>query len=88
MKTGFAISTNLPVEIGKRRKELLSLGYKLKTSKVTTEKVAETRLVQRGIRMWLDVKKFKNPQWAKYLDECFDPVKLPTIIPEELDSES
>jgi len=87
-KTGFSISTDLPAELGKRRKELLSLGYKLKTSKVTAEKVAETRLVQRGVRMWLDVKKSKNSQWAKYLDECFDPVKVPTIQPEELDSES
>ena len=87
-KTGFSISTDLPAEPGKRRKELLSLGYKLKTSKVTAEKLAETRLVQRGVRMWLDVKKSKNSQWAKHLDKCFDPVKLPTIQPEELDSES
>ena len=50
-KTGLSISTDLPAELGKRRKELLSLGYKLKTSKVTAEEVAETRLVQRGVRM-------------------------------------
>ena len=87
-KTGFSISTDLPAELGKRRKELLSLGYKLKTSKMTAKKVAETRLVQRGVRMWLDVKKSKNSQWAKYPDEYFDSVQLPIIQPEELDPES
>ena len=56
-KTGFSVSTDLPAELGKRRKELLAIGYKLKTSKSAAEKVAETRVVQGGIRLWLDVKK-------------------------------
>ena len=36
---------------------------------------------------WM-LKSLKDSQWAKYLDECFAPVKVPTIQPEELDSES
>ena len=82
-KTGFSVSTDLPAELGKRRKELLALGYKLKSSKSAAEKVAETRVVQRGIRLWLEVKKSRNLQWTKSQDDCFDPLKL--AVPAEPD---
>jgi hypothetical protein len=67
----------LPADLGKRRKELLSLGYKLRNSKVASEKIAETRLIQKGIKLWLETKKSKTAQWMKFPDECYDPLKLP-----------
>jgi hypothetical protein len=75
-KTGYSVSTDLPAELGKRRKELLALGYKLKNAK-GAEKVSETRVVQRNVKLWLETKKSKSSQqWVKYDDDCFDPLKL------------
>ena len=30
-------------------------------------------LFQRGIRLWLNVKKSQSSDWSKFSDECFDP---------------
>ena len=88
-KTGFSVSTDLPAELGKRRKELLALGYRLKTLKSAAEKVTETRMVQRGIRLWLDVKKSRSSDWSKFSDECFDPFTLRiTAQPDDPDLDS
>ena len=76
-KTGFSVSVDLPADLGKRRKELLSLGYKLRNSKVASEKIGKTRLIQKGIKLWLETKKSKTAQWMKFPDKCYDPLKLP-----------
>ena len=56
-KTDLSVSIDMQTELGNRRKELVALGYKRESSNSTAEKAAETRVVQRGIRLWLDVRK-------------------------------
>ena len=55
--TGKSISNDLPSELAKRRKELLSTAYKLRNSKVTAEKVSQTKVMQQGTKLWLETKK-------------------------------
>lgn len=70
-KTGISISSDLPPELARRRKELLSQGYKLKNS-TGRDKVLQTKVVQKGIKLWLETKKTRSAQWVKFKDDCYE----------------
>ena len=46
-KTGLSVSVDLPGDLGKRLKELLSLVYNIRISKIASEKVTKTRLIKK-----------------------------------------
>ena len=54
---GKSITSDLPRELTRRRKELLSFGYNLRTSSDTSTRVAETRVITKGISVWIEAKK-------------------------------
>lgn len=75
--SGKSITSDLPRELARRRKELLSFGYNLRTSSDTSTRVAETRVITKGISVWIEAKKSsKSKTWLRIEDSCFDPFKL------------
>ena len=75
--SGKSITSDLPRELARRKKELLSFGYYLRTSSDDSTKVAETRVITKGISVWIEAKKSsKNTTWLRIEDSCFDPFKL------------
>ena len=74
--TGKSVSIDLPFELAKRRKELLSTAYNLRNCKVASDKVSHTKVVQKGTRLWLESKKTSSSNWIKVDDACYDPLTL------------
>ena len=75
--SGKSITSDLPRELARRRKELLSFGYNLRTLSDTFTKVFETRVITKGISVWIEAKKSsKSNTWLRIEDSCFDTFKL------------
>jgi len=72
-----SISYNLPQDLARRRKELLAYGYSLRTSASPLVKVAETRVISKGINIWLEAtKNSKAKNWTRAEETCFDTYKI------------
>lgn len=88
-----SISCDLPRDLARRRKELLAYGYSLRTSAIPSVKVAETRVMSKGINIWLEAKKnSKVKNWTRVEDTCFDPFMISVsasnaVIPSRVNEE-
>lgn len=95
--SGKSVSSDLPRDLARRRKELLAYGYSLRTSSDHSVKVAETRIMAKGINVWIEVKKTaKSKKWSRLDDSCYDPFSLsasissalpPSVVPFDDDDE-
>jgi hypothetical protein len=54
----------------------LGLAHKLRSSKVDAERLSQTKVMQRGIKFWLETKKTSSSNWVKFIDGCCDSLAL------------